>query len=55
MYCAQLQYRHTCTYHSQWGNPLLSLPPLVSHVEHEEEVWEESRNTVEESRHLETI
>ena len=52
MYC---EYRHTCTYHSQQGNLLLVPPPLVSHVEHEEEDREESRNTVEESRHLETI
>jgi len=55
MYCAQLQYRNTCTYRSQRGNPLLFAPPLVSHVEHEEEDREESRNGVEESRQLETI
>ena len=54
MYCTQLQYRHTCTYHSQQGNPLLVPPPLVSHIEHEKEVWEESRNVVEESQQLET-
>ena len=55
MYCAQIQYRHTCTYRSQQGNPLLFAPPLVSQVEHEEEDREESRNGVEESRQLETI
>ena len=44
---------NTCTYRSQRENPLLVPPPLVSQVEHEKEVREESQNVVEESRQLE--